>query len=127
MNGIKSMNSIGIIRSSKFFRALWIALTINFINLSVNFTEQHKELDDPVDTISEMIFEWGLDGADDTIPDNSAEEENQNIKKFVFIGRSALLLNFSPYLTYFISNQHYRQRFLPSVFILLGTPPPDQN
>ena len=127
MNGIKSTNSIGIIRSSKFFRMLWLALTINFINLSVNFTEQYKDLEDPVDTVSEMIFEWCLDGASDTIPDNSAEEENQNIKKLVFIETIDLLLILSPDFLFFIPKQQYKELFLPAIFILLGTPPPDQN
>jgi hypothetical protein len=127
MNGIKSMNILGMIRSSRFSRFLWIVLIFNFINLSVNFTEQYKDLDDPVDTISEMIFEWGLDVSPDTIPDNSAEEENQSVKKLVFFGTFDLHLSFLPYTLFFTPSEPYKEKFLRTIFIPLGTPPPDQG
>ena len=115
------------IRSGIFSRLLWIVLIFNFINLSVNFTEQYKDLDDPVDTISEMIFEWGLDVSADTIPDNSAEEEDETVKKLVFFAFYDLCLNFFPNDSLcFIASQSYQQKFWRSIFITLGTPPPDK-
>lgn len=115
------------IRSGIFSRFLWIVLIFNFINLSVNFTEQYKDLDDPVDTISEMIFEWGLDVSADTIPDNSAEEEDETVKKLVFFAFYDLCLNFFPNDSLcLIASQSYQQKFWRSIFITLGTPPPDK-
>lgn len=115
------------IRSGIFSRFLWIVLLFNFINLSVNFTEQYKDLDDPVDTISEMIFEWGLDVSADTIPDNSAEEEDETVKKLVFFAFYDLYLNFFPENSlFFIASQSYQQKFWRAIFISIGTPPPDK-
>lgn len=114
------------IRSGIFSRFIWIVLIFNFINLSVNFTEQHEDLDDPVDTISEMIFEWGLDVSADTIPDNSADEEDQSVKKLVFFGTVDLRLSFLLDRVIFIPSKPYQEIFLRSIFIPLGTPPPDQ-
>ena len=127
MNGIKSMTLLGMIRSSRFSRFLWIVLILNFINLSVNFTEEYKDLDDPVDTISEMIFEWGLDVSPGTIPDNSADEEDQTVKKLVFFGTVDLRLSFLPDRVIYIPSKPYQENFLRSIFIPMGTPPPDQG
>lgn len=44
-------------------------------------------MDDPVDTISELIFEWALEGSDDLIPDNGTQQDDnskQKIKLAIF-------------------------------------------
>lgn len=38
-------------------------------------------MDDPVDTISELIFEWALEGSDDLIPDNGTQQDDNSIEK----------------------------------------------
>lgn len=64
----------------------WVIL-INFINLSVNFQESNlssetlTELDDPIETLTELVYEWALDGDQDLIPDNGTEQEEKTVKK----------------------------------------------
>lgn len=59
----------------------------NFINLSANFYEGNiyvsKEMDmvDPIDTISELIFEWAMEGSEDLIPDNGTKQEDNSMEK----------------------------------------------
>ncbi len=36
---------------------------------------------DPIDTISELIFEWAMDGDEDLIPDNGTEQEDNSMEK----------------------------------------------
>lgn len=120
------MSLLEKIRSSQISRAIWIVVTINFVNLTANFTEQYEDLDDPVDTISEMLFEWGLDGDADTIPDNSEEDENQSSKKLVFSNTLDLRLSFLPVVSFFIPVRPLGEEFLTSIFIPVGTPPPTQ-
>lgn len=60
----------------------WLFL-VNFINLSVNFQEsqiahpERLDLTDPIDTLSELVYEWALDGDYDVIPDNRTEQEDK--------------------------------------------------
>lgn len=77
----KNRTLIGLVRSSSWSRLLLFVLTLNFINLSANFYEgdillsDKVNLTDPVDTISELVFEWGFDVSEDFIPDNGTQQE----------------------------------------------------
>lgn len=59
---------------------------LNILNLSVNFYEGNisdpkDHLEDPIDTLGELVYEWALDGDCDVIPDNSTEQEDKSLKK----------------------------------------------
>jgi hypothetical protein len=75
------------LRKSGLIRFLTYLLTINFINLSANFFEGNIEitprlsLEDPVDTVSELIFEIALDCQEDIIPDNGTHQDEHATKK----------------------------------------------
>lgn len=114
-------------RTGNCGRTLLFFTTINFINLTVNFTEEKKKLEDPVDTISEMIYEWGLDGDSDTIPDNATEQEDQTLKKLKLISTTEYLINWLEAIPYLWHQPIEKPQFLFSIFISLGTPPPDEN
>ncbi|GAB3220581.1 hypothetical protein GCM10027454_11800 [Algoriphagus aestuariicola] len=66
---------------------LLFILTLNFINLSANFYEgdifvsNKIDLDDPMDTISELLVEWAFDLPEDFIPDNGTQQEDQGGEK----------------------------------------------
>ncbi|GMQ23530.1 hypothetical protein Aoki45_02120 [Algoriphagus sp. oki45] len=67
---------------------IWFGLVlVNFINLSVNFQEssiiqsETLELEDPIDTLGELVYEWALEGDCDVIPDNGTEQEDKSTKK----------------------------------------------
>lgn len=78
---------LAFIRSKRLSRVLTWIILINFINLSVNFQESNlssetlTELDDPIDTLTELVYEWALDGDQDVIPDNGTEQEEKTVKK----------------------------------------------
>lgn len=116
---------ISMFRSRRWSSSLLFILIINFINLSVNFTEKDQELEDPVDTVSEMIFEWCLDGDAEAIPDNGTEQEDQQLKSLKVFFVSALdflLIGESHYLSK--TGGNYLTPFTP-VFLALCSPPPD--
>lgn len=83
----KSRSLISRLRDSSWSKAFLILLLINFINLSANFYEgnilssDQVQMDDPLDTISELIFEWALDGGGDLIPDNGTEQDDNSLEK----------------------------------------------
>ncbi|SDC79340.1 hypothetical protein SAMN04488104_100630 [Algoriphagus faecimaris] len=72
---------------SAWQRIIWSLLLINFINLTANFYEsplhdpENKLLEDPIDSLSELIYEFVLEGDQDIIPDNGTEQEEKNSKK----------------------------------------------
>lgn len=86
VNG-KSRSVIGRLRESSWSKAFLFLLLVNFINLSANFYEgnilasEQLKMDDPLDTITELIFEWALDGAEDLIPDNGTEQDDNSLEK----------------------------------------------
>ena len=74
-------------RDSNWSKAFLFLLLVNFINLSANFYEgnilssDQVRMGDPLDTISELIFEWALDGGEDLIPDNGTEQDDNSLEK----------------------------------------------
>lgn len=46
-----------------------------------NISDPSDHLTDPIDTLSELVYEWALDGDCDIIPDNSTEQEDKSLKK----------------------------------------------
>ncbi len=38
-------------------------------------------MEDPMDTLSELIFEWALDGTEDFIPDNGTQQDDNSSEK----------------------------------------------
>lgn len=78
---------LAVLRSNWLTRVMTWIILINFINLSVNFQESNlssetlSELDDPIDTLTELVYEWALDGDQDVIPDNGTEQEEKTVKK----------------------------------------------
>lgn len=75
------------LRKSAWSKFLLILLIANFINLSANFYEGNifisnaVRMEDPIDTLSELIFEWALDGNDDLIPDNGTQQDDNSVEK----------------------------------------------
>jgi hypothetical protein len=83
----ESKSVIGNLRNCSWSKLLLFILVINFINLSANFYEgnisisRKIKLDDPIDTLSELIFEWALDGSDELIPDNGTHQDDNSLEK----------------------------------------------
>lgn len=115
------------IRSSNGARVIWFFLTFNFINLSVNFSEQFQDLEDPVDTISEMIYEWGFEGEADIIPDNETEQEDQAHKKVKLDWISIFEFVSLPFFKFRIPHDSNLVEYVQLGFNFLGTPPPDNR
>jgi hypothetical protein len=63
----------------------WVML-LNFINLSANFYQTSASNSiyeihaDPIDSVSELLFEYVMDMAEDTIPDTEVPEQKRKIK-----------------------------------------------
>ena len=82
-----SYNLMSQIKGSILYRGIFWLVLVNFINLSVNFQEsqiahpERLDLTDPMDTLSELVYEWALDGDCDVIPDNGTEQEDKSQKK----------------------------------------------
>lgn len=83
----KSKSVISVFRKSAWSKFCLFLLMANFINLSANFYEGNiyitngVNMDDPIDTITELIFEWALDGDGDIIPDNGTEQDDNSLEK----------------------------------------------
>lgn len=88
---VKSKSVIRRLRQSGWSKVFLFLLVINFINLSANFYEGNilisgaVDMSDPVDTISELIFEWALDGSDDLIPDNGTQQDDNSLEKIKLV------------------------------------------
>lgn len=123
----KSSALLHRIRTSRGPRVIWFFLTFNFINLSVNFSEQFQELEDPVDTISEMIYEWGFEGEADIIPDNGTEQEDQANKKVKLDWISIFEFVLLPFFNFRLSHDSNLIEYVQLGFTFLGTPPPDNR
>jgi hypothetical protein len=111
---------------------LWLIL-LNFVNLSVNFQEsqlnhlQGSELEDPIDTLCELVYEWALDGDCDVIPDNGTEQEDKSLKKGKIWGialaiPSPLFFNNIEKVTSFPTSFS-----IPTQTIFKDSPPPDRS
>lgn len=63
----------------------WVML-LNFVNLSANFYQTsasdsiYEIHADPIDSISELLFEYVMDMDEDTIPDTEVPEQKRKIK-----------------------------------------------
>ncbi|SDA51478.1 hypothetical protein SAMN03080617_00808 [Algoriphagus alkaliphilus] len=83
----KAKSLIGDMRTGSWSEFLLFLLVANFINLSANFYEGNifitkgMKMDDPIDTFTELIFEWVLDGSKDLIPDNGTQQDDNSLKK----------------------------------------------
>ncbi|MFL0683962.1 MAG: hypothetical protein ACJLTB_12195 [Algoriphagus aquaeductus] len=109
---------------------LWL-IVFNFINLSVNFQEsninlhQAVDMDDPIDTLGELVYEWALDGDCDVIPDNGTEQEDKSLKKGKVWG-----IAFDILAPVFYNQLKREMAFsapfiLPSRTLFKDSPPPD--
>lgn len=95
---------LSIIKGHSLGRAFFWLVLVNFINLSVNFQEsqitpsQSMDLQDPIDTLGELVYEWALEGDCDVIPDNGTEQEDKSTKKAKdwFTSTAFEFKNFSP-------------------------------
>jgi hypothetical protein len=82
-----SKSLISKLRNSSWSKFCLFILIANFINLSANFYEGNilissgVNMNDPIDTITELIFEWALDGSDDLIPDNGTQQDDNSLEK----------------------------------------------
>lgn len=87
MKRTKSKSLINNLRNSGWSKYCLFMLIGNFINLSANFYEGNIDIssgvniDDPIDTITELIFEWALDGSKDLIPDNGTQQDDNSLEK----------------------------------------------
>ncbi len=78
---------ISRLRQSGWSKVLLFLLVVNFINLSANFHEGNilisgaVDMEDPMDTLSELIFEWALEGDGDLIPDNGTQQDDNSTEK----------------------------------------------
>lgn len=87
MNKGKTIGLISTLKKSSWSKFCLFLMIANFINLSANFYEGNisysKKVDmlDPIDTISELIFEWAMDGNEDFIPDNGTKQEDNSMEK----------------------------------------------
>ncbi|QYH38509.1 hypothetical protein GYM62_06735 [Algoriphagus sp. NBT04N3] len=108
-------------------------LLINFINLSANFYEGGVEghakmyLDDPIDNISEVIFEYILDGDGDVIPDNGTNQEDKSLKKLKVYQCLIPELTLKPEL-FLLEKKDWSlvKKTLPPL-LSLTPPPPDRS
>lgn len=127
---VKPRKSIRFQKLSLGQRLVWILLLVNFINFSANFYEDpvyssNSNLStDPIDSISEIIYEFILDGDQDTIPDDGSSQEEKNIKKLtVFLSEIYQLNDFdliqSDTKSFSITQQ------IEDAFLDPSTPPPD--
>ncbi|MDP2039604.1 MAG: hypothetical protein Q8S14_15245 [Algoriphagus sp.] len=127
---VKSL--ISDMRTSSWSRFLLFLLVANFINLSANFYEGNisitkgMKMDDPIDTLTELIFEWVLDGSEDLIPDNGTQQDDNSLKKI------KLALIEIPGIKLFSSlilkerSQFFVSQNISSSYSASDTPPPDR-
>jgi hypothetical protein len=115
------------IRDSFWRDPILFLLTINLINLTVNFSSRNIILEDPVDTISEMIYEWCLDGESDVIPDTDTDQEDQNLKALKIFWSSEIGFIWRKTIPVFIQSITRTNDPTYSIFLSLSSPPPDSN
>jgi hypothetical protein len=78
---------ISALRKCRWSKICLFLMVANFINLSANFYEanisisEDVDMVDPIDTVSELIFEWAMEGSEDIIPDNGTEQEDNSLEK----------------------------------------------
>jgi hypothetical protein len=123
---------LSLIRNSLWLKACLFLTLLNFLNLSVNFNESEIalsdkiSLDDPIDTLGELVYEWALDGDGDVIPDNGTEQEDKSIKKDKWI---AIYLGLVTPALFRIPSQEFSDYNLVvyQSHISIQTPPPNRS
>ncbi len=127
--GTKSL--ISYFRKSAWSKFCLYLLLANFINLSANFYEgdiyltQEVRMEDPIDTLTELIFEWALDGNESLIPDNGTEQDDNSLKKIKLAIVGIFGFDLPPSLKSVNNVDSTESDDLISGFFNLDTPPPD--
>jgi hypothetical protein len=128
----KAKSWISDMRTSSWSRFLLFLLVANFINLSANFHERNiytaygVNMDDPIDTITELIFEWALDGDGDIIPDNGTQQDDNSIEKIKLALVETLGFNLFPPSRVEETLDFSKAENLISGFFSSDSPPPDR-
>jgi hypothetical protein len=128
----KAKSLISNMRTSSWSGVLLFLLAANFINLSANFYEgnisitEGMNMDDPLDTITELIFEWALDGNDDLIPDNGTQQDDNSLKKIKLALIEIPGIKLFPSLTLKERFQFFVSPAIASRLQASDTPPPDR-
>lgn len=108
-------------------KIVWFILSANFINLTVNFSENGRVLKDPIDTLTELIYEYGLGGDADDIPDNGTEQEDQNLKASKYLIPSIFNTFVGEFGRFSTPSSTYFNFFIPEIIGSQTNPPPDFN
>lgn len=130
MKNSKSLASV--LRKSTWSKFCVFILVTNFINLSANFYEgnislsESVNMDDPIDTITELIFEWALDGDADVIPDNGTEQDDNSLEKMKLALLDIPGITFSPPGELKLDQKRIVQRNIIPGHFSSTSPPPDR-
>jgi hypothetical protein len=132
MKKIKSKSVISFLRKSSWSKFCLFILIANFINLSANFYEGNISIsnkismDDPIDTLTELIFEWALNGADDLFPDNGTQQDDNSLEKMKLALLEIPGFKLSPVLTIEYTVDFSTDENLISGYFSSDSPPPDR-
>lgn len=119
-------------RTGSWSRFLLFLLVANFINLSANFQERNiytvneVTLEDPMDTITELIFEWAMDGDEDVIPDNGTQQDDNSPEKIKLALQATLRFNLVPPSQIEVTPNFSKAENLISGYFSSDSPPPDR-
>lgn len=122
---------ISKLRNSSWSKFCLFILIANFINLSANFYEGNilissgVDMDDPIDTITELIFEWALDGSDDLIPDNGTQQDDNSLEKMKLALLEIPGFLLTPVLLIELTSDFSSDENLISGYFSSDSPPPD--
>ncbi|GMQ27622.1 hypothetical protein Aconfl_02640 [Algoriphagus confluentis] len=119
------------IKGNSLCKAFFWLVLLNFINLSVNFQEsqishpENLDLQDPIDTLGELVYEWALNGDCDVIPDNGTEQEDKSPKKGKVWGVPLELVSLHFSSLPYKKKHHFDQETLISSSLPKPFSPPD--
>jgi hypothetical protein len=128
----KSKSVISSLRKSIWSKFCLFLLITNFINLSANFYEGNIlisnkiKMMDPIDTLTELIFEWALEGADDLIPDNGTQQDDNSLEKMKLALLEIPGFRLSPVLMIEDTLYFSMDENLMSGYFSSDSPPPDR-
>lgn len=83
-------------------------------------------MDDPIDTITELIFEWALEGSEDLIPDNGTQQDDNSFEKMKLALLEIPAYLFSAPLIIEGTIDFYLAENLISGYFSSDSPPPDR-
>ena len=83
-------------------------------------------MDDPIDTITELIFEWALDGRNDLIPDNGTQQDDNSLEKMKLALLEMPGFKLSPPLMLESTENFSIQEHLILGYFSSDSPPPDR-